>query len=647
MKPLFSMFISSLIFLPTICMAEVRMPRMFSDNMVIQRDQPIRVWGWADKGSTVIVELNGIVTSGTVNEQGQWAFKLPPLRDKGPYELVVRQGNTVTFKNILAGEVWLCSGQSNMEWLVRNSNNPEEEIKSANFPEIRHILVGKKVSTSPLEDIESTGWQVCSPETAGSFTAVGYYFARNLHQELNVPIGLIHSSWGGTICEAWTSGSALKQLPDFKPVVEQIEAQSKNLEAARKTYDQQLQAWQAAYHKAVNTGAPPWHEAGFDDTPWKAMRLPGLWESTEMGNYDGFAWFRRTVNIPEGWAGKEATLSLGPIDDNDWTYANGVQVGHTANYIAKRNYKIPANQVKAGALKIAVRVQDTGGAGGIWGAPGEMKLTQAGQPDIPLSGDWKYRISDAMKNLPPKPEPVAFSGPNTATALYNGMIAPLISYRIQGAIWYQGESNASRGRQYRTLFPTMINDWRARWKQGDFPFYFVQLANFMEPKQEPAESPWAELREAQLMTLSLPNTGQAVAIDIGDAKDIHPRNKQEVGRRLALNALAKTYGKSMVFSGPQYREMKIEGNKIKLTFDHVGSGLIAQDGEPLKYFSIAGADKKFRWADAKIDGAQVVVSHAEVKEPKAVRYAWADNPEGANLYNKDGLPATPFRTDSE
>jgi len=391
--------------------------------------------------------------------------------------------------------------------------------------------------------------------------------------------------------------------------------------------------------------------ADFNDTDWQQMEVPKLWGQPDLANFDGLVWFRKEVEIPQSWVGKELTLELGPIDDMDTTWINGIRVGGfetPGHWRTERKYKIGPTVIKAGRNTIAVRILDTGGGGGIYGTAEQMKLKPAGAADdteILLAGTWRYKKSYDMQSMPSQPRPpLRVNHQNAPTALYNAMIAPLIPYGIGGAIWYQGESNASRAYQYRELFPAMIKNWRDDWQQGDFPFLFVQLANFMAVTPETVESAWAELREAQLMTLASPNTGMAVIIDIGEANDIHPKNKQDVGRRLALWALAKTYGKNVVYSGPIYKSMNVEGNKVRLDFEHLGGGLVAGGSESLKGFSIAGADQKFVWADAKIDGNTVVVSSDKVTEPVAVRYGWADNPV-CNLYNKEGLPASPFRTD--
>ncbi|MBA7622680.1 hypothetical protein ES703_30059 [subsurface metagenome] len=485
-------------------LADVKLPAVISDNMVLQRDKKVSIWGWAKPGEEVMVSVSWhrMRWAVTAGDNGKWMFKMNSPKMGGPYEMTITGKNTITLKNIMVGEVWVCSGQSNMQMSVKSSANAEQEIAAADYPNIRLFTVERKVAEQPQSDCVGS-WTLCSPQTVPGFSAVAYYFGRELHEELNVPIGLIHTSWGGTPAEAWTRRGILKEESDFAPILARYDDAVAKYPQAMEEYKQKLIEWKKAVEKAKAEG---------ERTP----RRPGA--------------------------------PLGP--------------GH----------------------------------------------------------------------------------PHSPAGLYNAMIAPLIPYGIGGAIWYQGESNVSRAYQYRKLFGRMIQNWRKDWGQDKFPFLFVQLANFMAVKPEPADSAWAELREAQLMTLALPNSGMAVIIDIGEADDIHPKNKQDVGKRLALWALAKSYGKELVYSGPIYKSMKIEGEKIILHFAQVGGGLVAGPDEPLKGFAIAGADRKFVWADAKIDGDSVVVSRDEVSTPVAVRYAWADNPV-CNLYNEEGLPASPFRTD--
>lgn len=464
---------------------EAKLHSLFTDGLVLQRDMACPVWGSAGAGEEVTVEIAGQKKSAKAGADGAWSLKLDPLPAGGPHEL---KAGGVVLKDVLVGEVWVCSGQSNMEWSVANSMNFPEEKAAANYPKLRHFAVTKKPSDVPLTQVVGS-WKTCTPETVGGFTAVGYFFGRELLKNLDVPIGLIHTSWGGTAAELWTKNEVLTGNPLLKGLPEGHAARLKSWEAAMERHP-------AAVEKAKAEGKP-------------APRAPGK--------------------------------------------------------------------------------------------------------------------------------------PMAPSCLYNGMIAPLLPYAIRGAIWYQGESNASRAKEYETLFPAMIRNWRDDWGQGEFPFGFVQLANFQARKPEPAESAWAALRDAQTKTLALPNTGMAVIIDIGDEKDIHPRNKQDVGKRLAAWAQAKVYGKSIVYSGPMYESLKIDGDKARVTFAHAGGGLVAK-GEVLKGFAVAGEDGKFVWADAQIDGAAVVVTSPKVPKPVSVRYAWADNPE-CNLYNKEGFPASPFKTD--
>ncbi len=484
--------------------ADVKLPAVISDNMVLQRDKKVSIWGWANPGEEVMASVSwqSMRWAVTTDKDGRWMFKMNSPKTGGPYEMTISGKNSITIKNILVGEVWVCSGQSNMQWSVQASTNAKQEIAAADYPNIRLFTVARKVAEQPQSDCVGS-WTLCSPQTIPGFSAVAYYFGRDLHEKLDVPIGLIHTSWGGTPAEAWTRREILEKEADAAPILERYDDAVAKYPQAKKEHEQKVIEWKKAVEKAKADG-------------------------------------KRVKRAPRA--------PLGP--------------GH----------------------------------------------------------------------------------PHSPAGLYNGMIAPLIPYGIRGAIWYQGESNASRAYQYRKLFPAMIKNWRDDWGQDKFPFLFVQLANFMPVKPEPADSAWAELREAQLMTLALPNTGMAVIIDIGEADDIHPKNKQDVGKRLALWALAGSYGKKLVYSGPIYKTMKIEGDRAILYFGHVGGGFVAEPDEPLKGFAIAGADREFVWADAKIDGDSIVVSSDEVPAPVAVRYAWADNPV-CNLYNEEGLPASPFRTD--
>ena len=642
MKKLSIQFLGLALFLmcTSAAIAQVKPARIFSSNMVLQQNALIPVWGWAAPGEKIIVTLGKQSASVRTAKDGKWMVRLKPFKAGGPYEMNIKGKNTITYTNVLIGEVWVCSGQSNMEFKLSQARNAAQEIAGANYPKIRLFTVPKKTSLSPLNDMDQGEWVECTPETAAAFSAVGYFFGRELLKNLDVPIGLIHSSWGGTNAESWTSAATMNKLDDFRD--QMLEASKVDATKMDKDAETIMKEWRDKMTAGDLGISGKWQDPSFPVTDWQEMKLPTLWEDAGLPGLDGVVWFRKEFNLSAKDLAADATLSLGPVDDSDDAYLNGKPVGSTwEQYDKPRMYTIPARLLHEGVNTLTVRVTDSGGGGGIYGDKSQLFLQTAVQK-IPLDGLWKYKVGIRIEA--PKKES---TGPNAfPTLLYNGMIYPLVPFAIKGVIWYQGENNAGRAYQYRTLFPAMINDWRNNWGEGNFPFLFVQLANFMAAKDEPSQSAWAELREAQSMTLVLPNTGMALAIDIGEAKDIHPKNKQDVGKRLALSALNIAYLKDIVSSGPTYHSLNIEGDRAVITFGNTGSGLVCHDKYGyLKGFAICGADKKFYWARADIEGNKVVVHAAEVKTPVAVRYAWADNPDDANLYNGDGLPAVPFRTD--
>lgn len=620
--------------------AEVTLPFILSDNMVIQREVPVNIWGWAKPGEKVTVVFEGQKVTTKAGSNGEWKVKLQPFAAGGPFEMTVSGKNMLVLKNILVGDVWVCSGQSNMEWPLSQSRNWPMDKNSVDNADIRLFYVPKNMSVKPLNNTKEARWEPCNETTAAAFSAVGYYFGRTLSQQVKVPIGLINSNWGGTDIETWTSLETMYTDKDYTASIDRMKLL--DLDQLQKEADEKIRAWQLAVDQEDPGVVSKWYLPATDASGWKIMKLPQPWEGAGLPGLDGVVWFRKEFTVAPGGAGKEIVISLGPIDDSDECYVNGKLIGKTENrYDLPRVYKVSPGLLKEGDNVICLKVIDTGGGGGAWGMDNQMYL-ETGSIKISLAGDWQYQVG---LNLP---APRSASSPNSFPALlYNAMINPLINFPIKGVIWYQGENNAGNYVKYRTLFPAMINDWRSKWNIGDFTFLFVQLANYMEPPQFPQESSWAGLREAQSMTLKVPQTGMAVIIDIGEAKDIHPRNKDDVGHRLALAAFKITYGKDMVYSGPTYRSMEISGDRIVLDFDNTGSGLIARDKYGyLRSFAIAGPDKKFVWAKAYIaPGNKVVVMHADVKNPVAVRYAWADNPDDANLYNVEGLPASPFRTD--
>lgn len=635
-----SLLCVAILVLTQLTYANVTLPRIFGDNMVLQRNKPIPVWGWARANEKITVHFNKQVKTAKADKSGQWKLTLDPEQAGGPWQLTVKGKNNISINNVLVGEVWICSGQSNMEWVVNSSNNKEEEIKNANFPQIRHFKVPNTTAFTPQKDLSGGDWKVCSPQTVADFTAVGYFFARDLYLQLNVPVGLINTSWGGTMVETWISKEAFEKNAEFETLFGN--APVADLEAAIKQRAQLLSQKIVAQQGTLDASAEAasWKLADANDANWAHMTLPNNWESQGYEDLDGVVWFRKTILLTAAQAGKPATLELAQIDDVDETWVNGTKVGTMAQWDALRKYTIPAGILKIGKNVIAIRVTDNQGGGGVHGDAVNMKLTIDNDSQS-LAGDWLFRIEAVRLNNSVGPN-------NYPTLLFNSMVNPLIPYAIQGAIWYQGESNAGRAYQYRKSFPLMITDWRQRWNQGDFPFYFVQLASFNAANGTTKNgSTWAELREAQTNTLSLPNTGMAVTIDIGESKDIHPRNKQDVGKRLAAIALNNLYQKNGEWSGPLYQAMKTVGNKIELSFTHAANGFMVKDKYGyIKGFEIAGADHQFHFAQVQINGDKLLVYCNEVASPVAVRYAWADDMPEANLYNKEGFPAVPFRTDT-
>jgi sialate O-acetylesterase len=634
--------------------ADVRVPAIVGDHMVLQRDAKVRLWGWADAGEALRVRIAGQTLATTADAAGRWQVQLAPMPAGGPHTLEISGKNTLRFADILVGEVWVASGQSNMEFPVSRAADAVAETAAARFPRMRLFTVAKATSPTPLDNMRGE-WTECSPETVGDFSAVAYFFGRELNRALDVPVGLIHSSWGGTPAEAWTSRGALSAEASLKPMIEALDRRLADPDATH-AYERAVAEWEQK-NVVVDTGnegfARGWAGPELDATDWKPMTLPQYWEKTGL-DIDGAVWFRREVTVPAEWAGKDLVLTLGAIDDFDTTYFAGVQVGATGKetpgyWTHQRSYVVPGSLVRAGQTVIAVRVFDRAGDGGFGGPSSAMQLDLAagsGAQAISLAGAWRYQIERAVPSVTPDwgSQPAGLEDQNAPTTLYNAMIAPLTPFAIRGAIWYQGESNASRAFQYRTLFPSLIRDWRRAWGIGNFPFDFVQLANYMARRDQPGDSEWAELREAQAMALAMPNTGMATAVDIGVADDIHPLNKQGVGRRLALVALSRNYGRAIEFSGPVYRSHKVKGAKVRLRFAHA-AGLAVRDGGALKGFAVAGDDRRFVWAQAQIDGDSVVVWSDAVAKPVAVRYGWADNPD-ADLVNGAGLPAPPFRTDA-
>ncbi len=639
----FSSAVCFLLIIFQIAFCQVRLPLLVSDGMVLQRDAQVKVWGWAGAGEKVTITFNDKTYNAAADANGKWAVTLSSLKAGGPYIMDINAANHITLKNILIGDVWVCSGQSNMELSMdRVKYKYPDIIVNCDNPNIRQFVVPRKyVFESPQDNLESGSWVSANPQSILQFTAVGYFFAKDLYEKYKVPIGLINASLGGSPAQAWMSEDALKAFPAYLQTAEKYKDSAFRNQIAEK--DKAVSdAWYGRINqldKGLVPGEKPWYDPNCDASDWATMNVPGYWADSNLGNVNGVVWFRKEIDVPTSMTDKPAKLWLGRIVDGDFTYVNGKQVGSVSYQYPPRIYDIPFTMLKEGKNIIVIRIINNSGRGGF--VPDKPYQLTAGGQTIDLKGSWQYKLGTTMDPLPPSTfiqwQPLG---------LYNGMIAPLLNYKIKGVIWYQGESNTGNPLEYQKLFPALIANWRQKWNQGDFPFLYVQLANFMEAKNEPSESNWAQLREAQLKTLSVPNTAMAVITDIGEWNDIHPLNKEDAGKRLALAAQKVAYGDNkVIYSGPIYQSMKIEGNKIIITFTNIGSGLIAKGGDELKYFAIAGADKKFVWAKAKIEKNKIIVWNDQVTNPVAARYAWADNPEGANLYNKDGLPASSFRTD--
>lgn len=625
---------------------QVTLPRLVSDSMVLQRDTELRIWGWAAKGEQVSISFNGKNYKTRTEADGKWQVKLSPMKAGGPYSMRIKGSNQITLNNILVGDVWLCAGQSNMvHYLDLHKERYAKEIAAANFPEIRQFLVPTLSNLqAPVSDFPEVHWKTATPGNINRFSVVAYFFAKKLYEKYHVPIGLINTSVGGTPIEAWTSEAGLKEFPDMLNTIQKNKdtayVNSANRSAA--VANRERERKKPADEGLTLAGPRPWYDVSYVPKNWHTINIPGYWEDQGVKGLDGVVWYRREIDVPASMTGVPAKVALGRIVDADFLYINGKLIGNTTYQYPQRRYQVPAGVLKAGRNIVVVRVVNNGGKGGF--VPDKPYYLAAGGDTLDLKGYWQYKVGAVYS---PGMNPTGgISAPHQPSALFNAMVAPVTNFSIRGFLWYQGESNADRADQYRKLLPALVADWRSQWKHGELPFLYVQLPNFMDASYSPTESQWAVLREAQLQGLRVPNTGMAVAIDLGEWNDIHPGNKKPIGERLALAAQALAYGeKNVVYSGPVYRAHKIEGNKIIISFDHVGGGLITSDGEALGQFAIAGADKKFVWANAVIKEDHVEVWHDSISQPVAVRYAWADNPVGANLYNKEGLPASPFRTD--
>ena len=629
---------------PATARAQLRLPLLYSDGAVIQRGAEVPVWGWAAPGAGVTVSFDGTTETATAAADGRWRVVLPSHGAGGPFELTVASGGEqAVVRDVLVGDVWVASGQSNMEWTLKDARGGAEAVASARDPHLRQFLVPKSFADTPEDELAGGAWAPADPEHAGDFTAVGYYFARDVRaHHADVPIGIVHTSWGGSRIEPWMSAEMLGL----------DEAGRSAIADAERAHDAEV----AERLRATIGGLPEtdagmdgdvalWAAPTLDDADWTRIQVPAQWESQGYDGLDGVAWYRTMVTLTPAEAAAGVTLGLGMIDDDDVSYVNGVEVGRVVNgWNQPRIYPVPATALHPGENVIAVRVVDNQGGGGMAGEPAQVYLETAdGTRRSLASGDWRFRVAVVRLGA-------ASNKNQVPTALWNKMVHPLTPFPIAGVLWYQGESNGDRmedATRYGGLFRSMIEGWREAWGDADLPFLWVQLANFHAPPTGPDDTgTWPTVREGQSSALALGHTAEAVILDVGEADDIHPRDKETVGHRLALAARQMVYGERLVASGPRYRGHTVGPGRVEVAFSDVGGGLTTRGGAPLGGFDVAGADGRWHTADARIEGDRVVVSSPSVSAPISVRYGWADNPVAATLANAEALPAAPFRTDA-
>lgn len=626
--------------------ASVRLPELVSDGMVLQRDKNINIWGWAEAAEKISIRFRQHNLRLVADSTGFWKAVLPPMPAGGPYTMYIMATNNLVIHDILIGDVWFCSGQSNMVLPVdRVKEKYAAEIASADYPQIRNFFVATQADVSHQHtDLKPGKWVKTDQQSVMAFGATSWFFALKLFKKYHVPIGIINSSVGGTPIEAWISREGLKTIAPYNHRVANFEnpvfldSVMKHLPVSKNL----LETSDFGIDKGLSE-AIPWYDLNYKPENWHKFWLPGYWDDQGIRNLNGVVWFRKEINIPAFLNHYSAILYLGRIVDADQTYINGQLVGNTTYQYPPRRYPIPLSVLKPGMNSITIRVVNASGKGGfVPDKPYYIKFSGEGTDSIDLRGDWQYKVGQVFQ--PQKQIPV-FSAQNEPAGLYNAMVAPIINYTIKGMVWYQGESNTSTASIYGKLLKALIYDWRQKWGQGDIPFIYAQLPGFNEVDYSPAQSDWAVIREGEMKALLLPNTGMAVTLDAGEWNDIHPLNKKTVGERLAISAEVLAYGdKEGIQSGPIYQSSSVSADTILISFKFTGHGLVCK-GNELAQFAIAGADKKFFWANARIQHDKIAVFNLKVLKPIYVRYAWADNPEGANLFNKDGLPASPFRTD--
>ncbi|MEP7141851.1 MAG: sialate O-acetylesterase [Ferruginibacter sp.] len=621
--------------------ATIKLPVIFQSNMVLQRDKVVAIWGSGNKGEKVSIIFKGQTFKSVAAKDEKWSVKLPAQIAGGPFDIIVKGAtNTIELKNILFGDVWICGGQSNMQLSLDQIGYSPKDTAAAKDSKLRIFTASVDMDYVPKNDLAGGTWKDASPESIRYFSATAYFFGKFLRDSIKVPIGLVSDNLGATSVETWMSAEALAKFPQFSAYQEAYLEPAKSFKEVTAAFEKIKPEWEKNYYLKGQGIDQKWYLPSTDTSGWKTMEIPAWWEDKGMADFDGAVWFRKNFDLPLNFKDDVFSLALNQIDDYDIVWVNGTKVGEGFGNVNWRNYSVPAKILKPKDNVLVVRVFDAGGKGGmysnaIWGNP-------------ILLGNWLYKPDYKIDAAAfPRPHVVNISPFSTPAVLYNGCIAPITSLAVKGFIWYQGESNASRAVEYRDLFPAFINDWRSHFNQGNLPFLFVQLANYMQKAATPEESEWAELRDAQAAALRLPNTGMAVAIDIGEANDIHPKNKMEVGKRLGLSALQVAYHKNIVSKGPAYESMEIKGDSMIVHYvKGTGNLLTKNKNGTVNGFAIAGKDNKFHWAKAYLKNNRVIIHCKEVANPVSVRYAWSDNPGTTDLYNSSGLPAAPFRTDS-
>ncbi|MCB0664279.1 MAG: beta galactosidase jelly roll domain-containing protein [Saprospiraceae bacterium] len=632
--------LSLIVFSSTVLRAAIKLPHLFGDHMVLQRNRPLTIWGWADSGERIEVRLGSVSATAFANSDGKWSCSLPSMDAGGPFTIRIKGENEISFEDVMIGDVWVASGQSNMQWQVRQTSYVELDSQWILDSPLRLFTVQISSDYMPQDDVQGGNWQRLSQESIADFSAVAYHFARHIQRNQNIPIGIISSSLGATSIETWMSNQSLSEFDQFIPEIQPIIDRGKSFAEINAEFDAAKPAWEKRKYLTGPGIDQKWFLPETDLSQWREIDVPGFWEDQGLEDHDGAVWYRKEFDMPPGAEGHDSLLlQLSQIDDYDITWVNGKKIGETYGRHNHRNYWMPKRMLKDKGNVLVVRAFDIGGKGGF--------STNAFWMSELVRGRWKMRpgleIDSDQFQTQPTVNTTPFSSPGV---LFNANIAPLTRFPVKGVIWYQGESNAERAEEYRDLFTTMIKDWRNHWQDSLMPFLFVQLANYQAENTQPEPSDWAELREAQTLALKLPATGMAVTIDIGEAGDIHPKNKHDVGLRLSLAAENIAYGETVIWHGPRKEQVQFLPNEVLITYDSAGGIPITTDKFGYVHgFEVAGADRKFYWAKAEIQGRQVRVFADQVAEPVAVRYAWSDNPGTIDLYNRQGLPALPFRTD--